>query len=1494
MGKSIKKSVKYFLATAGAAMLLPTILYLTLQLPAVQTYIIRRITNHLSKEFSAHISTGRIHFMFFNRLVVDDILVLDQNNDTLLYASQLRAGIRKLNSAEGDIRLGKISVTDPVFALVTDTTGQLNLNWYLDQLRKPDSGEKKKDNRFSIEQIVLNNGRFVMTNRNSSPREKGIDFSHLSLDSIYAIVEDFRIGNDTTYLDFYNMSFRGSTGFDVNAMRSSLALSGSNLFFSGVQVITDSSVINIPRLNITSDTTGSFSNFTQSANLNILLANSIVSTTDLRHFVPFFSAADESFSISARIAGTVSELRGRDIELAYGNYSSLSLDFDFSGLPSIENAFIYLGINSMQVNTLDIKNLKIKGRKSIVLPPTVEKLGNISFSGSFTGFTTDFVAYGKIRTEFGSLNTDISLRPEENKRYRIKGLLTGAGIDIGVLSGKSDLLGRLNLRTDLDGYAYSFKKFGANIAGRIDSVEINNYLYRKISLDGFFTEKTWDGVVRIDDRNIKLDLLGMFSLKDKLPVFDFTLNLANANLPQLNIDKADSASSLSMLVTSDFRGNSIDNLDGTIRLVNSRIIRMGDTLSMNDFTIKARNDNNIPTLALRTDYVDADIKGTYSFASLGREIRTLLSGIVPSVISKPEEHKDDIRNNFSFSVDFRNSEKLTEFFRSKFSLSAGSYLKGIIIPDSIINIEGKSSRLAAFNNTFTDLLIDIKSSRENIDLRLTSPSLSILGQPPLKDFLVTLNTVPDYFDFSVGWNDRKELLNAGVFAAHGKFEKDSLGSRHPRLLVSIDSSRIYARNNLWKLGSSQITVDSSAVSVGRLYLGNGSNYYLIDGKVSEDPADTLRLAFRGIDINPLNILLFHNKDNDPNAFSLDMKGRLNGEVLLSSVYKNLLLESDLTVSDFGILKSNYGNLRLSSVFDASQKVLDIDASNNLDGKKNLDVSGYYDPVRKIIDLGIATSKLPVDALNPLLRIFASDISGTATGKARLHGQPGNIILEGAVMAENTKMKIDYLQTRYTLNDSIRFDRKGFRFSNVKLADERGNPASMNGYVYHRNFRDYVPDLSITMNDCQVLNTRPKDNELFYGTAFARGVTTIKSSQGTLAFDISARTGRNTRFFIPLNTGMSVSEYSFVSFDDQKHGTAPGSPARTVPVVKPQTGFDINFDLEVTPDAEAQLIFDSKAGDIMKGRGSGNLNISLSRIGDFKMTGDYIIEDGDYLFTLGNIMNKQFSVENGGKIMFNGNLDDAEIDLKAIYKLKASLYDIRLEEKYKERIPVECQLLLSGKLFNPVIGFNIYLPTADEETRSYLRNVVSTEEELSRQFLYLLVMNSFYSDPSFASSVAAAPVSGTDAMKVTTYEMLSSQLSNWLSQISNDFDIGFVYRPGYNDINPQEVEVALSTQLLNDKVVLNGNFDVRGTSQSADNNTNQITGDFDAEIRLTDKLRFKVFNRYNNPYTGKGVDYTQGIGIFFKEDFDRLTDLFRRKMKQETPKDSVPKAPARGK
>ncbi|NLJ44115.1 MAG: hypothetical protein GX431_10685 [Bacteroidales bacterium] len=494
------------------------------------------------------------------------------------------------------------------------------------------------------------------------------------------------------------------------------------------------------------------------------------------------------------------------------------------------------------------------------------------------------------------------------------------------------------------------------------------------------------------------------------------------------------------------------------------------------------------------------------------------------------------------------------------------------------------------------------------------------------------------------------------------------------------------------------------------------------------------------------------------------------------------------------------------------------------------------------------------------------------------------------------MKINYLQTKFKLNDTIRFDKTGIKFRNSKVTDEKGNSATISGSIFHKNFRDYTVDLTINMdkNDCLVLNTTQKDNGMFYGTVYASGVTTIRSGTNSLAFDISARTGKGTRFFIPLNSGMSVSDYSFVTFVSHDTASLKESDKNArLPARSEGSSLELNFDLDVTPEAEVQLLIDPKAGDVIRGRGEGKLNLSLNKQGEFKIFGDYVIDEGDYLFTLQNLFNKRFDVESGGTVSFNGNVENAGIDLTARYKnLRTSLYPILYpilqDEKYKTRIPVEPQLILSGKLFNPVVGFNIYLPNADEETRTYLRNAITTQEELSKQFLYLLVMNSFYSDPSQSSysSSMASSVGGTSAMAVTTTEMLSNQLSNWLSQISNDFDVGFNYRPGNKDINTQELQVALSTQLLNDRVTINGSFDVRGQ-----NNTDgtPLSGDFDIEYKITEKIRFKAFNRYNNPYTGRGAPYTQGLGIFFKQDFNRLSDIFRRKQNSDMKKEDEIKA-----
>lgn len=1469
----------------GILLLVPTLASIVLRIPEVQTFMVNRITGHFSERIKSAISVGRVEYTFFNKLVLSDLLIKDQNSDTLLWSSRISAGLLRLDLAGKNIRLGHVDIDKPVIAFITDTSGLMNLTWYLNMLRNPYDTVKKGGTRFSVNKITIQDGRFALVNRTSQAGKAMIDFNNLHLSGIGGDIKDFRIRGDSTVLEINDIRFEESGGFLVRSMNSNLTLSGKDILFRDLFLYLDSSIINADQVLLSGDESEGFSNFAENVRLDIRLGKSLVSTSDLRYFLPASGGLKETAELSGRISGTFSDLNGRKISLSFRDYSKLECNFDMSGLPDFKDTFIHISIDNLTTNASDLELIRLNG-KTLDLPGVMGKLGNINFAGSFTGFTTDFVTYGRVGTEAGTLKTDISFRPEGKGNFRIKGFVKGVDIDLGLLTDNSGMLGKLTMETDVDGYATSSTNISGNLTGTIDSVEVNKYVYRNVTLNGIFTEKTWDGNIKISDRNIRMDMLGMLDFSHELPEFDFTLNLAESNLYRLNFDRSDTTSRLSMLATANFRGNNIDNLFGEIRLLNSTIRKYGNKLDLYDFTLKAFNEGGRPALSVKTDYVDADLRGYYKFGEIGVALESVLATLLPSKFAAPRFSPNLSMNEFTFSINFKNTDKLNDFFRTGLHLSEKSRMNGSFYRDSLIVLNADARELIYRNNTFNNLSLKARYSDSDFLADLRSSSLLVLGRADLREFRAGFEAGSDKFSFDLDWIDRKNNTSRGAFVSRGSFVPRDDGRIGSNLLIEIDSTDITTKKLRWTIRKSSILVDSGSTKINRFMVSSGMHSWVADGSVSSDPGDTLKLFFNGIDLSPLNNPPGTDKKNGSEPLALNIKGIIDGNIAISSALKDPLIQSDISIEGFSILSGDYGDVTVKSQWNSQRKVADISAMNNLNGKRNFDVSGIYDPMIKQFRIDGIASHLQVDALNPLLGFFASDIRGTVSGKVRVSGKPGELYLTGSLMPENTSVKIDYLQTRYSINDSIRFDRRGIRFRNTRITDEEGNNAILSGAVFHNSFKDFTVDLTINMdrNDCLVLNTRQGDNELFYGTAYVSGVTTIRSGPNSLSFDISARTGKGTSFFIPLNSGMSVSESSFVTFIN--HDSAMMAKQKDLQAaVKPrESSLELTFDLDVTPDAEVQLLIDPKAGDVIRGKGAGKLNISLNRNGDFRMFGDYVIEEGDYLFTLKNILNKKFEVEKGGKITFSGDIESSEIDLTAKYRniktsLSPILFPILQDPKYEARIPVEPQLNLSGNLFNPVVGFNIFLPNADEETRTYLRNAITTEEEKSKQFIYLLVMNSFYADPSYRAS-SGVTGTGTSAMAVTTTEMLSNQLSNWLSQISNDFDIGFLYTPGTKDLSSQQLQVALSTQLLNDRVTINGNFDVTGTETEA----TPLIGDFDIEYRLTEKLRFKVFNRYNNPYTGKGAPYTQGIGFSLRQDFNRFSDIFRKKPPSEFRKE----------
>lgn len=1475
MGKSIKKIVRYLVILFAVLIIVPASLVLLARTPKFQTFIVHRFSGYFSNKMGVQISVGKVSYTFFNKLVLYDILIKDQNLDTLLSARQVALRIREFNTSENRFTIGKMEVYEPDFRMIQDTTGKLNLSWFLDALKSDKTQDTTKKSDITISDIAIYDGSYSLIDLNDTVlNSRGlINFKNLRVSSLNTMIEEMVIIPDSVRFSVRAMAFKESSGFSISALDMNTVIKKNSLFFTGIDMITDSSHITANKISILPRDSSAYSDFINRVRLDVLLKRSVLSTSDLAYFVGSLKGVNEIFHLSGRVTGTVAEMRGRDIEFEYSSATRLNCDFDVSGLPSIEDMYIYIDFTDLRTNATDLENFSLPGKGPLLLPALLHDLGQISFRGSFTGFVTDFVAFGTLETERGSFSTDLSLRPDEKNMFRFKGLLKASNFDLGYISRNNELFGGLWLHAQVDGSMISFKHLSATIDGVIDSVQINDYLYRNVSLAGKYTEKVWDGNVTVRDKNMNMDILGRFDLSNTLPEFDFTMNLAHADLYKLKLQDKDTLYKASALLTANFKGNNIDNLDGDLRLINSTLRNSNGNITIYDFLVRSGRENGVPLLTIRSDFADGEVRGQHTYASIGTAVKTMIARLFPTRFVMPATPEKLKENNFTFNARIKKINRLNDFFSTGLSVADGSLLSGFFFADSSkISTSLKSAELGFKGITLSNLIVKSSVAGGRMSISLTSDSLMLPDKSELKNFALELGSHPDTMNLRIKWDNKNAGMTMGEIMASGFY---SLNQKNkPLLTISLLPTEFVVNNSPWKINPAHIVIDTTSLSFDNLLVNSQTNYLRLDGKLSSNPGDKLTFSFEGLNLSYLNNISKKNeKKEDGGALEINFGGIMNGTITLSDVFDDFLFESDVTVNDFLLNNSPYGKVTLRSEWDPQRKLAVINVMNDYLGSKYFDINGTYSPTLKVADITAFASRMPLNVLNSIVKSFASDVRGVGSGKVRLNGKLNQLFLTGSIFAEGASMKVDFLQTRYSFTDSVRFTKKGIEFRNVKLYDEKKNQGVLNGILAHRSFKDFRLDLNFDLKNVMCLNTKPKDSDIFYGTAYASGYVGIKGGVDKLSFNISAKTERNTSFSIPLSESATVSDYPFIIFVDSKREDE-AAKARESMFIKNEkaSNMELNFDLDVTPDAEVELIMDSKAGDVIKGTGSGKLNISMSSKGDVKMSGVYTIENGDYLFTLGDILNKRFSVEEGGTITWNGNLTDALINIRAIYRLKTSLYDIFPDEAFRERIPVECQLNLSEKLMNPVIGFDIYLPTADDETREYLKMAINTQEELSRQFLYLLVMNSFYPDPSLFSAVPQSSTQGAAALGVTTTEMLSNQFSNWLSQISNDFDIGFNYRPG-NEITPQELEVAMSTQLLNDKVVLNGNFDVGG--KQSNTQASNISGDFDIEFKITEKLRFKVFNRSNNNLFYETAPYTQGFGIFLRRDFDRLKDLFIR-------------------
>jgi hypothetical protein len=644
---------------------------------------------------------------------------------------------------------------------------------------------------------------------------------------------------------------------------------------------------------------------------------------------------------------------------------------------------------------------------------------------------------------------------------------------------------------------------------------------------------------------------------------------------------------------------------------------------------------------------------------------------------------------------------------------------------------------------------------------------------------------------------------------------------------------------------------------------------LVYGKVSSDANDVLKFRVNDLDLATLSVFF--------RKLRLDLNGKITGIASLQDPFNKPVFLSDLKIDSLNINGEDLGKGEILANWNNSEKKIHLKTSLGTGLIPILNIEGDYSPKTATLDFKIGLDKLNLDMILPYADVLISDLKGIATGDLSLEGTLKTPDFNGKIKLLKTSLIVDYLKTRYNFTNDVVIEHNNIILKNFELFDEKGNLAVGDGSITNQYFKDFNLDLKVESKNFEFLNTNEKDNPLFYGLIFAGGIIHITGPPNNLFMDITAKSEKNSVFFIPLSGKNEIRENNFIYWvngsmiEKKDKKVLPKSQVNS-------KGLKLNLKLEVTPDAEVQIIFDPVIGDQIRGKGNGNLNLMINPGGKFEIFGDINIEEGDYLFTMKNLINKKFKIENGGRISWNGNPLDANIDLKAFYNLRTSIYPLLMDpgtdqnaESLKKRIPVDCMVTLTGKLMNPTVVTDITLPTADQQTQNHLKNSINTQDQLMQQFIALMLMNSFIPPRGYnpQGGIASTGVTGGT-------EFLSNQASRMLSQISKDLDIGLKYRPG-DQITTDQMEVALSTQILNDRVSISGNLDVGGNqvTPTTTTNTNNIVGDFELDYKITEKFHIKGFNRANDNLIFRTSPYTQGAGFFYRESFNNLGELIKR-------------------
>ena len=1496
MRKGIKILGKVVSTILLLLIFLPVAITLVLNIEPVQNAVVRQASSYTSNLLGTDVYVEGIDFDLFSKIRIRGLYIEDYNKDTLLYIPHVSTSIEGLNIVKEGIKLSGTKMYGTKLYLRELPSGELNIHPLLAQLQNP---EKSNDFRLYIDDIDAEELTVRYEKLEHGDTKHGIDFSNIRLNDINTHLTSFAVVRGTIWTDIEHLSFNERSGFAINELTSHLYIDQGKIALDGLNILTNNSSIYLPKLELSGDDWESYKRFASNVSVDGRVEHSKISSDDIAYIKPSLRNLGLTInSFSATIEGTLDNIEGSIKRAKVAKNTSLEATYRIKGLPYLRDAQYVVGIENLHStadDVLAIANRIVPDSLPEDVTAIIERIQWIDLRSTVGGKLNDLRFVGNINTGAGEASGDLTFTTQEDERLAIAGVLKSTGLNIGEILSLEKLRS-VSSEITLNGSIGKAQSGGiiGDVGVKIASIEYSGHTFRDIEGECRVSGNDYYGEINSLDPNITFDLRADLKLSDTKPTYIASMALKRADLNALGINRRDSISVISANIGIDLQGVLSDGFDGYVSIADVTYDYPQGTLTTDRAKVDFENLAEYKSILLNSDFLTLNYYSNSSYIEAYNHLYTALKRYLPIIYDKTGEsdimHECSNGINDYTALSIKAGESVNDLLdaivkdvdispKTSFDLRYNPHSNGIAV-------RGESEAMEYSGVILEELFCDLNNynNRDSLVLNIGAENLYVGTRPLMPNIRIKGGICNNTVDLSTAFNEGAEEGNSALLALKANVRYNS---KKTHRMIHIDVLPSYFNNSseLWQLYSRGIDITPSKVTINNFHIARPDQQLVVDGVISNSLKESLRLTFDNFNISGLSMLLKRI------GYSID--GISNGYVVVKSALQNPEFEASMSMN----------NIKINGVAVAPQYITsEWDTKNNsahiIVRDRRLQervIEGYYTPTTKKYHATAKVRNTDMALLYPFLKGVLSDIEGKADINVDIEGEGKKAVLSGKIAATNFGGTINYTKARYTaptakftINNNI------IEASRIPIYDVDRNMGYLSINTDLNNIRNVSYEINANVDKMLVLNTTTEDNDTFYGHVYATGEASFKGNKRGTKMNIDVTSADNSKFYLPLQRKEDVAHASFIKFVEpniEKIDTIDyltrlmmAYERRNREENRTSKVMDIDININVQPNIEMQLVIDPTMGDIIKGKGSGELALHIVPEADiFEMQGDITISEGTYFFTLLSPINKLFTVVPGSSLRWDGDPKATILDIDAVYSTKASLRPLIGSSLQgfdtSHSVPVDCYIKLTDELKSPTVTFDVKVPNVAPEIQTIVQSALNDQHAIATQMFWLLTANSFSADD-------IGGISGASLSATTGFELLSNQLSNWLS--GEDYNIILRYRPR-TDIAGDEIDVGFSRSLFDNRVLveLEGGY-LSDASVQAMQKASNFVGEAFITWLIDPEGTFKLrgFTQTIDRYGENQGMQESGVGVYYNESFNTFGELKQSLKKRFGNKDDL--------